>query len=704
MIFAATLALLFILKILYPKGKPLSQIITKKYGRATLQTFRKLEKCNLKIEKQKCHIEFLTLCEEYKVAPKFLQFRVSTTNFHTTQDYKAVQLRILRTQLHQYKKKLRDLQFEFDKLSAVFYSTVSYLDYYCFTARIARNVERLVKVKKCIQSKKLLTLGIDVNSKHNPEDVIVNLTDISLTKQEKEVLTLGLDFCIPKKINYIKHFLAFEKLIHKIKQFSPSITPMNQVINGISTIAHNSYNEISKLKTEFNSVFPSSAISVLKNLKERSSIIITKPDKGNGVVIMEKNSYINKVMELLQDHTKFKKIEEDVYSYILLLEEKLNRVLRKLKGKLNGDVYEYLFARGSSPGILYGLPKIHKVGAPIRPIISCVKTFNYNLAKYLVPFIVQVSKNEYTVENSHAFAEDVKKMKFEDNVFMASLDVKSLFTNVPVKETIEIVLSKLFENVNYFQEFTRKEFKQLLELASSESVFMFNDNLYRQLDGLSMGLPLAPCMANAFLSAHEINWLHDCPDSFKPLFYRRYVDDTFAIFNSEENANRFVNYLNGKHPNMQFTLEKEDQNRISFLDILVTKSEGSFQTTVYRKPTYTGVGLHYFSFTDKLFKINVIKTLLERAFKICSGYNDLHEELMKLKDYFKRNGYPIGLIENMIKKFMDRSYERNTTVATVNKMVKYIKLPYYGTSSFKIRKELKSLLENSFGYINFKIT
>ena len=102
--------------------------------------------------------------------------------------------------------------------------------------------------------------------------------------------------------------------------------------------------------------------------------------------------------------------------------------------------------------------------------------------------------------------------------------------------------------------------------------------------------------------------------------------------------------------------------------------------------------------------VYVIKTLLERAFKICSGYNALHEELMKLKDYFKRNGYPIGLIENMIKKFMDRLYERNTTVATVNKMVKYIKLPYYGTSSFKIRKELKSLLEHSFGYIKFKIT
>ena len=68
MIFAATLALLFILKILYPKGKLLSQIITKKYRRATLQTFIKLEKCKLKIEKQKCLIEFLTLYEEYNVA------------------------------------------------------------------------------------------------------------------------------------------------------------------------------------------------------------------------------------------------------------------------------------------------------------------------------------------------------------------------------------------------------------------------------------------------------------------------------------------------------------------------------------------------------------------------------------------------------------------------------------------------------------
>ena len=102
---------------------------------------------------------------------------------------------------------------------------------------------------------------------------------------------------------------------------------------------------------------------------------------------------------------------------------------------------------------------------------------------------------------------------------------------------------------------------------------------------------------------------------------------------------------------------------------------------------------HYFSFIDNLFKINEITTLLEREFNISSGYNALHKEFMKLKDYFNRNWYFIRLIKNM-----------NTTVATIYKTLMPIKLPYYGTSSLKIRKELTNLLENSFGYINFKIT
>ena len=113
---------------------------------------------------------------------------------------------------------------------------------------------------------------------------------------------------------------------------------------------------------------------------------------------------------------------------------------------------------------------------------------------------------------------------------MASFDIDNLFTNVPLSETIDIVVSRLFSNNDSFLSFTRILFRKLLELAVTNSFFTFNEQLYRQKEGLGMGLPLSPVMANIFLDFHEEKWMSDCPSEFAPVFYRRYVDDCFFNF------------------------------------------------------------------------------------------------------------------------------------------------------------------------------
>jgi hypothetical protein len=105
-----------------------------------------------------------------------------------------------------------------------------------------------------------------------------------------------------------------------------------------------------------------------------------------------------------------------------------------------------------------------------------------------------------------------------------------------------------------------------------------------------MGSPLGPLFANIFLSFHEKSWLADCPSVFKPIFYRRYVDDCFLIFTSRDHGTpfqAFLSYLNSKHPNNQFTHELESNSRLSFLDVKVIRSNGSFATTVHHKSTST---------------------------------------------------------------------------------------------------------------------
>ena len=103
-----------------------------------------------------------------------------------------------------------------------------------------------------------------------------------------------------------------------------------------------------------------------------------------------------------------------------------------------------------------------------------------------------------------------------------------------------------------------------------------------------MGSPLGPILANAFMCYWEKKWLEDCPIQFKPMLYRRYVDDTFLLFKSSEHAKLFLDYLNSKHPNIEFTSDIEVNNTLSFLDINITRGE-QLSTSIYRKPTYTGL-------------------------------------------------------------------------------------------------------------------
>ena len=119
--------------------------------------------------------------------------------------------------------------------------------------------------------------------------------------------------------------------------------------------------------------------------------------------------------------------------------------------------------------------------------------------------------------------------------------------------------------------------------------FNFDGKIYKQTDGVAVGSLLGPSLANAFLCFHEQIWLNDCPENFKPVYYRRYVDDIFALFRSLDHLEKFTNYLHSKHEHIKFTYEKESNNSLPFLDVLISKLENGFKTSVYHKPTFSGV-------------------------------------------------------------------------------------------------------------------
>ena len=140
-----------------------------------------------------------------------------------------------------------------------------------------------------------------------------------------------------------------------------------------------------------------------------------------------------------------------------------------------------------------------------RPILSAINTPVYKLAKYLVPILSLLTVNDCTVKDSFTFAKEV--INFDHNHFMASLDVESLFTNIPVDERIKNAVDDLFSSNMYRGKLSKSELYYLLKLATSESSLSFDNILYKQIDSVAMGWPLGPTLANAFLCHYEKLWL-----------------------------------------------------------------------------------------------------------------------------------------------------------------------------------------------------
>ena len=689
----------FLIRLRFPPKKGLVQVLKHRYGASSLSKYRFLERIDFKLKKAKLDLDFLLTCKRHETIPKFLYFKVYNYNVPSTTFYKSFQFRLLDFEIQQKQKLIKRTEAKVVSAYSDFKNLVSLLDFKILYNRIVSSNESKTRRTKVTHERKLLNLGINPFANVDLNKVITNLSNRILTTDEITILSHGLSFALPiKNINFVQHFFSFEKLLQSLesKPISKDCN-LNQtdLFKCISGTAHTSFNDFNEHKHTLPKL-PPSHTKALKELKSDTSITITRPDKGRGTVILDKEEYLKEVQKILDDPTKFTPLTEDAFTVISRAEDRLQRYLRILLADkvITKDTYKYLFPSGSSPGLLYGLPKTHKRGKlTFRPILCALGMFNYNLAKFFVPLLEPLTRNEYTVKNLFEFVEEISKINC-DKCVMASFDIESLFTNIPIDETINIICDSLFKNTKKVKKFTKEQLHKLLNFAVKDSPFLFNNKLYIQTDGIAMGSALGPSFANCFLSFHEQNWLDDCPLSFKPLVYKRYVDDTFLLFKDPLHIPKFQAYLNNKHENIKFTVEHENEGKLPFLDVLLSRHGNTISTSIYRKPTFTGLGMNFLSFIPEQFKINAIKTLLYRSFHLCSDWISIHTELAYLTKYFQNNKFPLHLIQRNIRTFLNKTLSPKPNTTTEKPTFHYVSLPYYGLSSYALRKKLNKVLKH----------
>ena len=268
---------------------------------------------------------------------------------------------------------------------------------------------------------------------------------------------------------------------------------------------------------------------------------------------------------------------------------------------------------------------------PLRPINSNIGTASYHLAKHLTKLLSPLSHLEFTVKNTKAFIQEFKNMLPPDDCKLISFDVTSLFTNVPLDHTISIILKRIYDQREPETKISRKEMKDLLLLCHKNVHFSYDNKLYSQKDGVAMGSPLGPVIVGIFMVDLEGNVIPKLSTHMTK--WKRYVDDTVTCIKSSS-INYVQSVLNSFHKSITFTFEEEEDNKIPFLDVLILRNGSSIETTVYRKFTHNDVYLHWDSFSPNSWKVGSLKTLLLRAFVVCSNEQLLIGKLNTFEMYF----------------------------------------------------------------------
>ncbi|XP_065667600.1 uncharacterized protein LOC136087905 [Hydra vulgaris] len=436
----------------------------------TLHILRKLEKLHIKSNKARLDINFLKNCKLFKVYPKYLGFNIPHANYN---DIISIKNRLLKSALHKRINEKKLLDKELENLKSQVRKNCSALQWYLLTMVIKNNIKKKELSIIKTHEKKLCSLTKSAVFPFKHQNVIQNLSSYTLQDDELDLLNNGLGFALPpafiKKTDVFAQFDCISQFLNNQLKNNDSKPQLK------SELFHLANNYVYKYTPSENCLRKH---KILKRLRNNENIVITRPDKGNGIIVLNKIDYKNSLHNIISNKIKFKELKEDPTIKREISLQVYLRQLYKLKC-FEKDIYTKIYPVESQPARIYALPKMHKV-------------------------------------NSFSFVEELKQINVT-NKFIVSYDVESLFTNIPLKETINIATDLFFKDKTNSKRFSKVQFKKLLKISTSGSHFLFGGKYYDQTDGVAMGSPLAPILANIFVGYHEQTWVNNC--SFTAPFF-----------------------------------------------------------------------------------------------------------------------------------------------------------------------------------------
>ena len=476
----------------------------------------------------------------------------------------------------------------------------------------------------------------------------INLSSLELTADQKEVLNLGINFHLPSKFSPQKKKAELEVLF----QDALKLRAKNKIE------IHPDFQDLliaesTKNRSRTSASLPPRLQRAARQLRENDNIVIRRADKSAVYVILDKEDYNQKVKAILDDGEKFKKITRNPTEE---LKKKANDLITAANKHIVGDKLQKITGE-FSPGYFYGNPKTHKSDCPLRPIIPQIPLPTYHLAKHLNGVLTPYVPQTYSLRSPAEFVDLVKGK--EKIGLLASLDVSSLFTNVPVEKTIDILMDYAYRCPDADPPVIPEHvMKPMLRLCTKKAPFRSPDgSLYYQTDGIAMGSPLGVLFAQAYM-AHVEHTVLTCEDVKKPTMYCRYIDDILVDVDDHDHLTDLKKKLE-ETSGLDFTTEISEGGKINYLDVFLDGSHRTYETSVYRKPTDIGKCLNGASICPDRYKDSVVKAYIHRAMTHCSSWSHVNVELRRVKQILTNNNYPIHVIDKHIQDALKTASERH---------------------------------------------
>lgn len=622
----------------------------------------------LRLRKTIENIKFNKTCLEHNLVPSYIIVKISVKSKAAIKAKKLAESAWIRNEIKALYAKKDILNKLLLKKHLNLLNSIHVSQQYSILSHIDQQLDRKIAQKKNTQDKKIRNL---MEKQHTKEIIkcshifhkrVINYTDISFDENELKLLNKGLQFNFPnnKKTSMLSELLNIESAIKRIK--------ISETRESTRVIMSNKAKNLAKIQStsrRYNTKFSElrhAATSIRDKITEHDAVI-TKADKGNSIVILYNKDYVEKVTDFFNKNN-ITALDKDPTA---INSKQINKIISNSKTLLNANEITYLKVTNPQAPIFRGLPKIHKINAPIRPLVNFMPSPAYKVAKKLDQIIRReiVLENNHSIKNSIELIDKIKTQSIKNNHKLASLDIVNLYTSVPIQETINILQQNLQKNSNLPHE-AIDELINLTTVILKQNYFKFQNNFYHQTEGLAMGSPLSSIMSEIFLNYIENRYLFTDANRHlnKIIFYYRYVDDTIILFDGNSRQLSLLNsYISNIHKNLSFTLEEENNNTLNFLDITITKQNGYLKFKIYRKPTCTDQTIHADSHHPYPQKLAAYNSFVHRLITIPMDPNDYNEEVNIIKHIAISNGYNSGLIDKLINKHKNRS-NRTTTQKT----------------------------------------